>query len=189
MLRIMNKGSINLVRKFKCGGQMCYSTKSNGSQIDAMRQSLADKGFLRPHKQYDAPSNAKETIIEICGKFQVPTKRDYHFKSLEEKFKMLEACFTEFKHSVPNSVIYELKTVGDVINFYETSINTTVPLDALKEMDLPENLHIQYDYVRFNSETDTKFNGQTAFPKSSTLVTGLRYREKYAGNEAKQSWP
>lgn len=65
----------------------------------------------------------------------------------------------------------------------------TVPYDALKEMELPENLHIQYEYVRFNAETDTKFNGQTAFPKSSTLVTGLKYREKYAGNVAKQSWP
>lgn len=78
---------------------------------------------------------------------------------------------------------------GDVIKFYETSVNTTVPYDALKQMQLPENLHIQYDYVRFNSETDTKFNGQTAFPKSSTLVTGLKYRGKYQGNEAKRSWP
>lgn len=64
-----------------------------------------------------------------------------------------------------------------------------MPYDALKNIDLPENLHIQYDYVRFHPDTDTKFNGQSAFPRSSTLVTGLKYRGKYQGHEAKRSWP
>lgn len=168
---------------------------------------------MRPHKPYNAPADAADKVRAICGSLQISNKPDYQLKSLEEKFKFLEACFADFKHSVPNSQIYEIKTVGmytftmgrqrkcnsitesslfslgDVIKFYETSVNTTVPLDALKTMELPENLHIQYDYLRFNSETDTKFNGQTAFPKSSTLVTGLKYRGKYVGNEAKQSWP
>lgn len=29
---------------------------------------------------------------------------------------------------------------------------------------------------------DTMFNGKTAFPKSSTLVTGLKYKKKYKGH-------
>ncbi|TMW51661.1 hypothetical protein DOY81_003250 [Sarcophaga bullata] len=168
----------------------CYSTKAKtGGEIAAMGQSLSNKGFLRPLKPYDPPANAAEKVRSICATLQIPNKQEYCLKSLEEKFKFLEACFADFQHGVPNSQVHELKTVGDVIKFYETSVNTTVPYDALKQMQLPENLHIQYDYVRFNSETDTKFNGQTAFPKSSTLVTGLKYRGKYQGNEAKRSWP
>lgn len=67
-------------------------------------------------------------------------------------------------------------------NFYTTPIDTTVPYDTLKNMDdLPPNLHIQTDYHRFHPDTDTMFNGVSAFPKSSVLVTGLKYREKYKG--------
>lgn len=110
-------------------------------------------------------------------------------ENLSEKFKFLSACFQELQHGVPNSQVHELRTLSDVIAFYETPVDTTVPLDALKRVELPENLHIQYEYLRFNPETDTKFGGKTAFPKSSTLVTGLKYRGKYEGNEAKRSWP
>lgn len=67
-------------------------------------------------------------------------------------------------------------------------MDTTLPLDAMKTMDLPANLHIQTEYVRFSGEPDSKFP-QTAFPRSSTLVTGLKYRKKYQGYEAKRSWP
>lgn len=77
----------------------------------------------------------------------------------------------------------------DVIDFYETPVNNFLPLDEMQKRPLPPNLHIQNEYIRFNPETDTKFNGQTAFPKSSTIVTGLKYRKKYAGFEAKRSWP
>uniref|UniRef100_A0A1I8NXB2 Large ribosomal subunit protein mL50 n=1 Tax=Stomoxys calcitrans TaxID=35570 RepID=A0A1I8NXB2_STOCA len=188
MLRNINRTYSNFLNKNNLV-QKCYSTKPKVTEITAMGQSLANKGFLRPHKKYDAPADAADKVRAICGNIQLPAKSDYQLKSLEEKFKLLEACFSNFNHSVPNSQIYELKTVGDVIKFYEISVDTTVPYDALKHMDLPENLHIQFDYVRFNSETDAKFNGQTAFPKSSTLVTGLKYRGKYASNEAKHYWP
>lgn len=120
---------------------------------------------------------------------KIPTQSAHKFASIEEKFNLLTACFNGFKHSVPNSQIYEIKTVGDVVEFYKKSVDSTVPYDAMKTMDLPPNLHIQYEYLRFNPETDTKFNGKTAFPRSSTLVTGLKYREKYSGHEAKKSWP
>lgn len=59
----------------------------------------------------------------------------------------------------------------------------------MRTMDLPQNLHIQTEYVRFTGDTADKFRGQTAFPKSSTLVTGLKYRNKYEGFTAKRSWP
>ncbi|KAM7355737.1 mitochondrial ribosomal protein L50 [Cochliomyia hominivorax] len=186
----LSKTLCNLLQKTNTNWSRCYSTKvKTVGQVEAMAQSISDKGFLRPLKPYQAPLNAAEKVQQICSNLQISNKPDYALKSLEEKFKFLQACYNDFQHSVPNSQVHELKTVGDVIKFYETSVNTTVPYEALKQMQLPENLHIQYDYVRFNPEKDTKFNGQTAFPKSSTLVTGLKYRGKYEGHEAKRSWP
>lgn len=39
------------------------------------------------------------------------------------------------------------------------------------------------------ADTDTKFGGVTAFPESSTLVTGLKYKDKYKGFKAQEKWP
>lgn len=77
----------------------------------------------------------------------------------------------------------------DIIAFYNTPVSTTLPLDAMKTMELPTNLHIQHEYVRFHPETDTRFDGKTAFPRSSTIVTGLKARKKYEGHIQKRSWP
>lgn len=85
--------------------------------------------------------------------------------------------------------IHYVQITEDVIKFYETPVDTRVPLDALKTIDLPENLHIEYEYHRFHPDTDTMFKGQTAFPKSSTIVTGLKYKGRYRGYKAKTSWP
>lgn len=59
----------------------------------------------------------------------------------------------------------------------------------MRTMDLPQNLHIQHEYVRFTGDPNDRFGGKTACPKSSTLVTGLKYRKKYQGYTAKRSWP
>lgn len=73
----------------------------------------------------------------------------------------------------------------DVIEFYSTPINQQTPFDTLvKENNVP-NLHIIPEYRRYNPDED----GVSAFPKSSTLVTGLKYRKKYKGHTAKTSWP
>lgn len=77
----------------------------------------------------------------------------------------------------------------DTLAFYATPVDTTLPLDALKTVELPENLYIQHEYIRFHPETDTMFGGKSAFPKSSTIVTGLKYKDKYKGHVAKKSWP
>ncbi|XP_054732400.1 39S ribosomal protein L50, mitochondrial isoform X1 [Anastrepha obliqua] len=152
-------------------------------------KSLSSKGFLRSHKPYEPVQNITDKVRAICINLKISTSTEYKLTNLEEKFRFLDACFKDFQHSVPNSQVHELQSIGDVIQFYETPVNTTIPYDALKNADLPENLHIQYEYLRFHPDTDTKFNGQTAFPKSSTLVTGLKYRGKYEGHEAKRSWP
>ncbi|XP_022221451.2 39S ribosomal protein L50, mitochondrial [Drosophila obscura] len=179
---------VNMQKYFATAAKVQKSEPVKSKTLAAIGESIAAKGFLRPHKPYAPPSNAAERVRSVAGSLQL-TSDNRKLDNLSEKFKFLSACFQELQHGVPNSQVHELSTVADVIAFYETPVDTTVPLDALKRTDLPENLHIQYEYLRFNPETDTKFNGKTAFPKSSTLVTGLKYRGKYEGHEAKRSWP
>lgn len=78
--------------------------------------------------------------------------------------------------------------LGDIFEFYHTPNSDVTPFDRYKEMELPPNLHIVFDYQRFHPDTDTMFNGVTAFPKSSTFVTGLRYKKKYKGHTQEPPW-
>lgn len=91
--------------------------------------------------------------------------------------------FLKFKNPLLNDNSSEHFT-DDVIEFYETPVNTFLPLDELTTRPLPPNLHIEHNYTRFHPETDTIFGGQTAFPESSTIVTGIKYRKKYPGFDA-----
>ena len=75
--------------------------------------------------------------------------------------------------------------IDDIRSFYLTTVDVRVPLEKFKSIELPPNVHIQYDYHRFHPETDTMFNGISAFPKSNTVVTGLKYKKKYAGHYTK----
>lgn len=69
-----------------------------------------------------------------------------------------------------------------------TPVDTRVPYDKLQEMDLPPNLHVIPNYHRFHPDEDTKFGGITAFPKSSTIISGLLTKKKYKGFNAGNPW-
>ncbi|XP_059615270.1 uncharacterized protein LOC132260896 [Phlebotomus argentipes] len=157
--------------------------QTGGQRIDSVAQSLASRGFLRSCQPYTPPHDVAAQIRNL-GYAGTAV-----FSSLDDKFKFLEECRKIFNHQVPNSQLHKLKGVQDVIEFYETPVDSTLPLDTLKQEDLPVNLHIQSEFKRFLPDEDTMFGGVSAFPKSSTLVTGLTYRKKYRGHIAKRSWP
>ncbi|GAB0095189.1 39S ribosomal protein L50, mitochondrial [Sergentomyia squamirostris] len=156
-----------------------------GPRIESVTQSIALKGFLQSCQRYLPPDNVATQIRDIFKAAGGVTD----LIALDQKFRVLQDCGKAFLHQVPNSQLHNLKTIDDVISFYETPINTNSPMNTLKAEDLPQNLHVQQKYVRFHPEEDTKFGGVNAFPKSSTLVTGLTYRKKYRGHVAKRSWP
>lgn len=39
---------------------------------------------------------------------------------------------------------------GNLRKFYLTPVDAIVPLDAMREKNLPKNLHIRYEYHRFH---------------------------------------
>lgn len=74
----------------------------------------------------------------------------------------------------------------DVVKFYETAVNTFLPLDELCTRELPPNLHVEHKYTRFHPDTDTMFGGKSAFPERSCIVTGITSRKKYPGYVAER---
>ncbi|EAA11140.2 AGAP005486-PA [Anopheles gambiae str. PEST] len=159
-----------------------------GKRFESVAQSLSARGYLRAIKPYTPPENVAKQVLKLAKENGLTDARK-PFGGMEKKFAFLSACGKALGHWVPNSMLHEVQTVEDATIFYQTPIDTRLPLDAIRSVELPENLHIQQDYVRFHPETDTMFGGKSAFPKSSTVVTGLKYKQKYRGHEAKKSWP
>ena len=104
--------------------------------------------------------------------------------TVKNKYLLLNACFEELGHCVPNSDLFKINNIAKIIEFYKTPVKTITPYEELKKQNLPPNLHVQQDYVRFTEDTSDYFKGITAFPKSSTIVTSLKYKSKYKGYKA-----
>ena len=85
----------------------------------------------------------------------------------------------EFDHKVPNTEATRIERVRDAIQFFQTDVRASHSLEDLSKLDLPKNLHIQLEYLRFDPETDTMFDGKTAYPGRDTHVTSIKYKRKY----------
>lgn len=86
-------------------------------------------------------------------------------------------------HPIPNTQLNSMNTVGNIIEYFSTPVQDQSLYEDLSKLDLPPNLHIQMEPIRFDSETDTFFDGQTAFPGRPTVVTSLKYSRKFKGNQ------
>jgi len=76
--------------------------------------------FLRFQKEYQPPPNAHETLISIA-KSKIDDLKNvkeeeailsYPFPDARTKFELLSAAFVEFKHAIPNSILYRIKCIG-----------------------------------------------------------------------------
>ena len=82
-----------------------------------------------------------------------------------------------------------MKTIQDAVDYFTTPLRDTTALDDLSKLDLPKNLHIQMDYLRFDPENDTMFGGRTAYPGRDTVVTSIKYRRKYKSIRTRKEKP
>ncbi|KAJ8927262.1 hypothetical protein NQ314_020313 [Rhamnusium bicolor] len=160
-----------------------------GPKIDTTAQSLAAKGFVRAQKDYFPPADLDSKLENIFKSIVGSTTDETSLTDINQRFKVFTACSKEIGHTIPNSQLHDIETLGDVKFFYKTPVDTRTPLDKMRNMNLPENLHIQFEYHRFHPDTDTAFGGITAFNESSTIVTGLKYKGKYPGHVQKQKMP
>ncbi|ENN75998.1 hypothetical protein YQE_07530, partial [Dendroctonus ponderosae] len=176
----------------------CYATKAEKRKgldrkptpkLNPTAQFIASKGFLRAQREYVPPPDLESSLTQIFKDVLGKSDLNTEIVDLNQKFQLLTACSQKFGHSIPNSLLHQIGTLKEVLTFYATPVNCRTPLDKLRTMELPENLHVQFEYNRWHPETDTKFDGQTAFPESSTIVTGLKYKDKYKGHVQKIRFP
>ncbi|CAD5121755.1 unnamed protein product [Dimorphilus gyrociliatus] len=152
----------------------------DGQTIKERLNTLREKGGLTTKRAYKPPSNYEERIADITKK--TCQKADYKSVSLEDayiKYKLVSRFIEEFDHDVPASILTEMKTVADCVEYFGREVKRTSALEDMKQLDLPKNLSIMYEYKRFDPETDTFFDGVTAFPGRDTYVRSLKYKRKY----------
>lgn len=106
--------------------------------------------FLRSQKPYTPPNSVKTKLNEIFQEILGTTDKNTPIKDLNKRYALFVACSEQLQHSIPNSLLHTIETTGDIEKFYETPVETVTPLDKLQNMDLPQNLHVQYEYVRFH---------------------------------------
>ena len=74
-----------------------------------------------------------------------------------------------------------MNTMKDVIEYFSKPVGDTSSYEDLAKLDLPKNLHMNLEPIRFHPDTDTVFDGKTAFPGRATKVTSVKYKRKYKG--------
>ncbi|CAG7730041.1 unnamed protein product [Allacma fusca] len=177
-------------------GNIAEERETSREFIDDVK-SLTARGFHRFQKSYEPPENVRETFMGVVRNtrpmFDKMSDEQIQAIKLDDnklKYDVLSRVSEELQHSVPNSLLQMFPTIGDVCKFYETPVRTTTPFDELiNAKDLPPNMYVQKEPVRFTEETSHYFGGITAFPRSSTIITGLRAKQKYQAYKPKKQWP
>ncbi|XP_053207331.1 uncharacterized protein LOC128391462 [Panonychus citri] len=165
--------------------------------FDRIAQSLKTRGYSREIRAYQPREDVVEFIKTIYSSHFTcePGKEDEWLNQplddLFLKFKFINDCDKQLDHEVPSPDLHLMKTVGDVVEFYKTPIRGLTTYDDLsrRQNELPANLHIINQYIRFDPENDTFFKGKDAFPKHPMVVEGIRGREKYQDIKIPFEWP
>nr|CAH8851450.1 unnamed protein product [Trichobilharzia regenti] len=175
-------------------GQKVYSFTSR-------LQSLADKSkndILMNRDPYCPPMDVESRIQALTEKLlnlKLSTNnnnesagrhqwKEYRFQDNAEKYKMFTACINEFKHNIANSYLHEINTVGELIDYFSTPVETPDFLYKITKdsqdgsIDLPANLSIQVEPLRYNPNEDTFFK-VNAYPGRSTIVSDLAASKKH----------
>jgi len=153
------------------------------------------RGVMKHVHRYEPPHDLEDRLAKIVGdampskKFDEKSLLNFSFSENggnDLKFRIFSAAEQAFGKRIPASSLHEMKTVGDLVEFYRIPVkNVTTYIDmARSKSRLPKNLHISEEPKRFHPLTD----GQTAFPGLSTVVTDLRERQFYKGFRAKKEW-
>ncbi|XP_023231975.1 uncharacterized protein LOC111631870 [Centruroides sculpturatus] len=155
-------------------------------KYEAVAQSISDRGFCREQVPYKPPEDTENQIKiisqDIFGKVDIEWK-DISLEDSYLKYKLLTRCIQHFNHDIPNSLLHKMTKLSDVLEYFLTPVEGILPYDVLvrDSNKLPQNLCVIPNPLRFHPETDTLFGGITAFPKSATIVSGLKSKKKYRG--------
>ena len=168
--------------------------------FESQMKSLETRGFRRPYLPYVPPEDMERRFFEACAKVlppeTLPNGTDLSEIKLDEtmggrvKAELLNAIAQEMDgHFIPNSMLHEMVSLDKVLHFYSVEVNRESSYDRLealsKKGELPPNLFIQLDPVRFDPDAALEAGEEqdvariTAYPRSSTIVVNPESRKKY----------
>uniref|UniRef100_A0A095AMS7 Large ribosomal subunit protein mL50 n=1 Tax=Schistosoma haematobium TaxID=6185 RepID=A0A095AMS7_SCHHA len=130
-------------------------------------QSLADKSknILMNRDPYCPPEDVELRIEALNCVYMLL----YFLKQI------FTACITEFNHHIANSYLHEINSIEDLISYFMTPVETPdflykLTSDARNNVcQLPPNLNIQLEPVRYNPNEDHFFK-VNAYPGRSTIL-------------------
>jgi len=165
--------------------------------FEGMMLSLSQRGFRRPYKSYTPPADLDEVFVATCAKTlpELSTGADLSKIRLEgdNKARVLNALSKAVGgHDVPNSLVHTIDSLDKALTFYSTPVDSATSYErmaaAQSRGELPPNLHVQVDPLRFNPEQALAqgrtglLNTVTAYPKSSTILSTPEARKRYGEN-------
>ncbi|ESO07273.1 hypothetical protein HELRODRAFT_170601 [Helobdella robusta] len=181
------------------------SLTSEEKQLNLDKESLGsinyNMGMLKKNmslttkKGYKPPENVEEIIEKVIRQRDDGLSTDWKNLPLNNhslKFQILSSLIKEFNHDISNNELNNMKTLSDAVEYFSTEVKETSTYEDLasgKKTELPKNLHIQLEPLRFHPEKDTMFEGRTAFPGSNTIVSSLKYKRKYQGYSTSREKP
>ncbi|KAL3856631.1 hypothetical protein ACJMK2_011366 [Sinanodonta woodiana] len=162
--------------------------KFDGPLANDAVQILKKRTSIETVKAYNPPADVESRVqkaaIDVLGGDQTNWKK-IPLEDRTLKFKFLAKLTKEFDHNIPNRDLNSMQNVQTALDFFRTRVHDTSAYEDLSKLDLPKNLHMNLEPIRFDPETDTIFGGKTAFPGRPTIVTSIKYRRKYKGCENK----
>lgn len=106
--------------------------------------------FLRAQKEYSPPEDLENQLEKIFKSVIGTANGDTKLTNIDQKFKLFKMCSDQIGHCIPSSQLHCITTLEEVVRFYKTPVDTRTPLDKMRTMELPENLHVQFEYHRFH---------------------------------------
>ena len=161
---------------------------TNNPILESQMMSLKTKGFLRAYQEYKPSVDVTERFLSLSSAVLKRSVTESNLENVKfadsvEKLKLLLELEKEFCHSIPNSMLHEMSDLKLVHAFYSTPISVNTPYEQLhkdsQDGNLPSNLVIQLEPIRFTGKGDHRLDQVSAFPRRETVVTGLKTRKKF----------
>ncbi|XP_048764253.2 uncharacterized protein LOC125672166 isoform X2 [Ostrea edulis] len=146
------------------------------------KDNLKKRTSIQTQRAYTPPENLEETVLQIVRRVYGKGV-DWREIDLDQdrrtKFTVLTRMMKEFDHYIPNTELHDMKTIDQAVEFFKKEVRDTTCLEDLTKLDLPKNLHINTEYIRYNRDEDSLWPGKDAFPGRQTRVFSTKFSKKY----------
>ncbi|XP_034266511.1 large ribosomal subunit protein mL50 [Pantherophis guttatus] len=90
-------------------------------------------------------NHLESRVREIWGSSVLSDWQRTSLADIGLKYQLLAQMAADLDHTVPNNQLHQMKSVGDVLDFYSTPVKDISKLDELGMQELPSNLKINWE--------------------------------------------